>query len=191
MYHRNSGSRGFIRGEVCVMWAASSRSRLWHSSSGRSNSHWKMPKLVCKLGKRTCWSVCNFRRVHTRVYLCTCTLMYVYGIWLQYWIVEPLARTLHERQTSFTGTTMRNRAGLPQPIRTLSRLADNQVKAFRDGPLMALEWRAPKSKLSVIMVSTAHPLTWQQFNSNEVEVMLLTCTTTAWTVWYSGPCRPK
>ena len=37
---------------------------------------------------------------------------------------------------------------------SLLKLSDNKVKAFRDSRMMTLEWRAPKSKSSVIMLST-------------------------------------
>ena len=51
----------------------------------------------------------------------------------------PLAQALADRSTSFTGTSMRNCAELPDPIYlTPSRLADDEVKAFRVDCLLAL-----------------------------------------------------
>lgn len=73
----------------------------------------------------------------------------------RYYTSIPLAQALADRSTSFTGTSMRNRAELPDPIRlTPSRLADDEVKAFRADRLLALEWRAAKKKKSLIMIST-------------------------------------
>ena len=74
----------------------------------------------------------------------------------RYYTSIPLAHVLHNHSTSFTGTCMRNRVGLPQPIRSKTSIAGNQVVAFRDGSKMVLEWRAPKSKNSVILLSTQH-----------------------------------
>ena len=72
----------------------------------------------------------------------------------RYYTSIPLAQAFADRSTSFTGTSMRNRAELPDPIRlTPSRLADDEVKAFRADRLLALEWRAAKKK-SLIMIST-------------------------------------
>ena len=66
---------------------------------------------------------------------------------------------------------MSNRVGLPQMIRTKKKLADNEVVVFRDGRMVALEWRAPKSKSSVIIVSTQHSaqMTTVQLSRNRGE----------------------
>ena len=92
----------------------------------------------------------------------------------RYYTSIPLAQALHERSTAFTGTctSMRNRKGLPQSIRKKSRLADNEVKAYRDRHMMALEWRAQKKKSSVIMLSTEYPATMStvQLRRNRGEV---------------------
>ena len=74
----------------------------------------------------------------------------------RYYTSIPLARVLQERSTAFTGTSMRNRVGLPQIMRTKTKLADDEVVSFRDDRLMVLEWRAPKKKSSVILLSTQH-----------------------------------
>ena len=72
----------------------------------------------------------------------------------RYYTSIPLAQALADRSTSFTGTSMRNHAELPDPIRlTPSRLADDEVKAFTADRLSALEWRAAKKKKSLIMIS--------------------------------------
>ena len=90
----------------------------------------------------------------------------------RYYTSIPLANALHQRSTAFTGTSMRNRVGLPQLIRKQSKLSDNEVKAFRDRHMMTLEWRAPKSKSSVIMLSTefSATMTTVQLGRNRGEV---------------------
>ena len=77
----------------------------------------------------------------------------------RYYTSVPLANALYQRKTAFTGTSMRNRLGLPEPIRKQKKLSVNEVKAFRDSRMMVLEWKAPKSKSSVIMLSTESPAT--------------------------------
>lgn len=67
----------------------------------------------------------------------------------------PPAQALADRSTSFTGTSMWNCAEFPDLIcLTPSRLADDEVKAFRADRLLAFEWRAAKKKKSLIMIST-------------------------------------
>ena len=84
----------------------------------------------------------------------------------RYYTSIPLAQALTDRSTSFTGTSMRNRVELPDPIRlTQTRLTDDEVKAFRADRLLALEWRAAKRKKSLIMIST-------ESSSNMVQVQL-------------------
>lgn len=72
----------------------------------------------------------------------------------RYYTSIPLATALEERSTSFTGTAVRNRTNLPDGIRRPVRLADNEVKAYRDDRFLALEWRAPSKKKSLVMLST-------------------------------------
>ena len=72
----------------------------------------------------------------------------------RYYTSLPLAKVLLEKHTTLTGTCMRNRVGLPPEIRQVKRIGDNEVIAFRDDRIMVLEWRAPKSKSSVVMLST-------------------------------------
>ena len=76
----------------------------------------------------------------------------------RYYTSLPLANQLYQRRTAFTGTSMCNRVGLPAEIRKPPRkLGANEVRAFRDCKMMALEWKAPKGKSSVIMLSTESP----------------------------------
>lgn len=65
-----------------------------------------------------------------------------------------LAQALKDRSTSFTGTLVKNRKNLPDPIRKSLRLFAGEVKAFRHGSLLALAWRAAANKKPVIMLST-------------------------------------
>ena len=63
--------------------------------------------------------------------------------------------TLHEHDTGFIGTAMKNRIDLPDTIRSPSfRLANDEIMAFRSDRLLALGWRAAQKKKPVIMVST-------------------------------------
>ena len=90
----------------------------------------------------------------------------------RYYTSIPLANSLYKRKTAFTGTSMRNRVGLPEEIRKPARkLGGNEVKAFRDSKMMALEWKAPKGKSSVVMLSTESPasMTRVQLSRNRGE----------------------
>lgn len=74
----------------------------------------------------------------------------------RYYTSIPLAQTLHQRTSFFTGTSMRNRVGLPSTIRSPpSKLRDDEVRAFRANHLLALEWRAAKKKSSLVMLSSS------------------------------------
>ena len=73
----------------------------------------------------------------------------------RYYTSIPLANTLYGHKTAFTGTSNQMRVGLPEEIRHPPlRLRDNEVKAFRNNHLLALEWRAAKKKKSLVMIST-------------------------------------
>ena len=72
----------------------------------------------------------------------------------RYYTSIPLAKALEERSTSFTGTVVRNRTNLPDGICRPSPLSDNEVRAFRANRFLALEWRAPTKKKSLVMLST-------------------------------------
>jgi len=73
----------------------------------------------------------------------------------RYYTSIPLALTLKEHSTGFTGTSMKNRVGLPDEIREKNfRLRDDEVKAYRADDLLVVGWRAAKKKKPVIMVST-------------------------------------
>ena len=73
----------------------------------------------------------------------------------RYYTSLPLAQTLHAHNTSFTGTSNKNRVGLPVQFRGSYRLHDGEVIAYRHDHLLALTWRAEKKKKPVIIVSTA------------------------------------
>ena len=66
----------------------------------------------------------------------------------------PLATALEERSTSFTWTAVRNHTNLPDGICRPVHLADNEVKAYRDDRFLALQWRAPSKKKTLVMLST-------------------------------------
>ena len=72
----------------------------------------------------------------------------------RYYTSIPLAEALHDRATSFTGTTNKNRVDLPDQLRATFHLRDGEVMAFRAGHLLTLAWRAKKKKKPVIMLSS-------------------------------------
>ena len=81
----------------------------------------------------------------------------------RYYTSIPLANHLYQRNTAFTGTSMRSRVGLPEEIRKPpKKLAANEIRAFRDSKMMVMEWKAPKGKSSVIMLSTESPASVSQ-----------------------------
>ena len=73
----------------------------------------------------------------------------------RYYTSLPLAQTLQDTNTLFTGTSQRERVDIPDDIRAGVTLADGEVKAFRCERLMCLAWRNKTKKVPVIMVSTA------------------------------------
>ena len=65
---------------------------------------------------------------------------------------QSLANTLYANNTAFTGTAIWRRIGLQEAVRHSSPLCDDQVRAYRDDNLLAVEWRAAKK--SLLMLST-------------------------------------
>ena len=72
----------------------------------------------------------------------------------RYYSSIPLAQALHDNETAFTGTCVRDRVDLPDIIRGGQTPGEGEVMAFRDDRLMALTWRAKKKKAPVVMLST-------------------------------------
>ena len=72
----------------------------------------------------------------------------------RYYSSLPLAVALGDRSTAFTGTLMRNRKGLPSPIRVASKRTANEVGM---GESWFWNGKHQREKSSVIMVSTEHP----------------------------------
>ena len=72
----------------------------------------------------------------------------------RYYTSLPLAKALHDNGTTFTGTCVRDRLDLPDPIRAGKTPKEGEVMAYRHNHLMALTWRAKKKKTPVVMVST-------------------------------------
>ena len=66
----------------------------------------------------------------------------------RYYSSIPLAKTFHDNQTAFTGTSVRDRMDLPDQIRAGQTPKGGEVMAFRSNRLMALSWLAPKKKVS-------------------------------------------
>ena len=72
----------------------------------------------------------------------------------RYYSSIPLAKALESRNTSFTGTIVKNRTDLPDEIRWYLRLKHGEVVVFRDNSMLAVAWRAETKKNPVIMLST-------------------------------------
>ena len=73
----------------------------------------------------------------------------------RYYTSIPLAQALHANRTAFTGTAVRDREDLPDPLRAGHTPTVGQVMTFRSSQyLMVLSWRAKKRKTPVIVVST-------------------------------------
>ena len=72
----------------------------------------------------------------------------------RYYSSIPLAKALENRNTSFTGTIVKNRIDLPDEIRGSLHLKSGEVVAFRNGSFLALAWRGETKKKPVIMLST-------------------------------------
>ena len=74
----------------------------------------------------------------------------------RYYISVQLAKALHASGTALTGTAVKDRADLPDPLCAGETPAAGQVMAFRGSTnLLALSWRAKRIKAPVIMVSMA------------------------------------
>ena len=74
----------------------------------------------------------------------------------RYYSSLPLAEVLLVRGSSFTGTMMKNRVGLPDTIRSPSfRLANDEVRAYRSGHLLTVAWRAATKKKPLIILSSS------------------------------------
>lgn len=65
----------------------------------------------------------------------------------QYYVSVPLAKALHTNGAEFTGTAVKSRADLPDPLRAEETPATGQVMTFRSNNLLALSWRAKRVKL--------------------------------------------
>ena len=72
----------------------------------------------------------------------------------RYYTSIPLAQALHDNETASTGTSVRGRVDLPDPIRAGQTPKQGEVMAYRHDHLMALMWRAEKKKVPVVMLST-------------------------------------
>ena len=74
----------------------------------------------------------------------------------RYYSSVPLAQALQDAGTKFTGTCVKNRVGLPDPIRSQSfQLRGGDVEAFRAGSLLCVAWQGVTKKKPVVMLSTS------------------------------------
>ena len=72
----------------------------------------------------------------------------------RYYTSIPLAQALHDNETASTGTSVRGKVDLPDPIRAGQTPKQGEVMAYRHDHLMALMWRAEKKKVPMVMLST-------------------------------------
>ena len=78
----------------------------------------------------------------------------------RYYSSVPLAQELTEKGTSFTGTMVKSRLGLPDVVRSSSfTLQGDETRAFRSGALLCVSWRAATKKKPLIMLSTHQMVT--------------------------------
>ena len=69
-----------------------------------------------------------------------------------------LAQALRQQHTKFTGTMIKNRVGLPDIIRSLSfKFQNDETRAFRDGSLLTVTWRAATKKKPLVMLTSSCP----------------------------------
>ena len=74
----------------------------------------------------------------------------------RYYTSIPLTQALSSRNTSFTGTVMRNRVDLPDTIRAKSfSLKQGEDVSFRCGQLMVKAWRAKGKHKDLVMLSSS------------------------------------
>ena len=73
----------------------------------------------------------------------------------RYYSSIPLAQALGEAGTSFTGTLVKSRVGLPDVVRSSSfRLKGDETRAFRSGSLLCVAWQAAAKKKPLVMLSS-------------------------------------
>ena len=74
----------------------------------------------------------------------------------RYYSSVPLAQALEDAGTKFTGTCVKSRVGLPDPVRSPSfRLRGGEVEAFRAGSLLCVAWQGVTKKKPVVMLSSS------------------------------------
>ena len=72
----------------------------------------------------------------------------------RYYTSVPLADALHAAQSSLTGTMVRDRVGLPDPVRAGLKLDVGEAVAYRHNSNLVVVWQAKKNKAPIIMLST-------------------------------------
>ena len=76
----------------------------------------------------------------------------------RYYSSLPLAEALLQHNTKFTGTVIKNRVGLPDVIRSRAfSLQSDETRAFRDGSLLTVAWRAATKRKPLIMLTSSWP----------------------------------
>ena len=104
-----------------------------------------------------------------------------------YYTSIPLANSLYQRKTAFTGTIMRNRVGLPEEFRKpAKKLGQGLSRIQKDGVGM-------EGTTSVIMISTESPasMTRVQLSRNRGETQKLLAVKPYHVNERRGPSRPK
>ena len=70
----------------------------------------------------------------------------------RFYTSPELAKALEQRGLPFTGTAQVNRRGMPLAMRSGSKLKRGEVRAYRAGKMMAMQWQ---DKRTITMLSTA------------------------------------
>ena len=78
----------------------------------------------------------------------------------RYYTSIPLAKALSDHNTSFTGTSNKNRVDLPDDIRLLKRMKGGEMVSYRANKVLAVAWQAEKRNKPVFMVSTESSAAW-------------------------------
>ena len=78
----------------------------------------------------------------------------------RYYTSIPLAKALSDHNTSFTGTSNKNRVDLPDDIRLLKRMKGGEMVSYRADELLAVAWQPEKRTKPVFMVSTESSAGW-------------------------------
>lgn len=79
----------------------------------------------------------------------------------RYYTSVPLAQALSKHNTSFTGTSNKNRVNLPDELSQMKSMKGGEMVSYRTNDLLALAWQAEKRNKPVYMLSTESSAKWE------------------------------